>query len=33
MKNYLASTEPMFVKPREVKVLKRVGPPFYSNKQ
>ncbi|PYH87411.1 hypothetical protein BO71DRAFT_393521 [Aspergillus ellipticus CBS 707.79] len=25
---YLAKTEPLFVKPREVKVLQRVGAPF-----
>ncbi|KAE8420995.1 hypothetical protein BDV36DRAFT_292670 [Aspergillus pseudocaelatus] len=26
--DYLAVTEPLFVKPREVKLLKRVGEPF-----
>jgi hypothetical protein len=27
-KPYFAVTEPMFVKPREFKILKRVGPPY-----
>ncbi|GAM33747.1 hypothetical protein TCE0_013r00874 [Talaromyces pinophilus] len=27
-KEYFAITEPMFLKPREFKILKRVGPPF-----
>ena len=32
MKPYLEATEPMFVKPREFKVLKRVGAPFVACK-
>ncbi|KAJ5146862.1 uncharacterized protein N7443_001537 [Penicillium atrosanguineum] len=28
-KEYLAETEVMFVKPREFKILKRVGAPYY----
>lgn len=28
-KGYLAETEAMFVKPREFKILKRVGAPYY----
>jgi hypothetical protein len=27
-KPYLAATEPMFIKPREFKILKRVGAPY-----
>ncbi|TDZ19933.1 hypothetical protein Cob_v007038 [Colletotrichum orbiculare MAFF 240422] len=32
MKEYLAATEPMFTKPREVKFLNPIGPPFYYQK-
>ena len=31
--DYLAVTEPLFVKPREVKLLKRVGEPFVMMKK
>ncbi|KAJ5088626.1 hypothetical protein N7456_012242 [Penicillium angulare] len=31
-KPYMAATEPMFVKPREYKLYKRLGKPFYTVK-
>ncbi|KAJ5625118.1 hypothetical protein N7510_001427 [Penicillium lagena] len=32
-KDYLAATEPMFVKPREFKIYTRLGAPYYTAKQ
>ena len=32
-KEYFAVTEPMFLKPREIKVFNRVGKPFYMAKE
>ncbi|OOQ87806.1 hypothetical protein PEBR_16590 [Penicillium brasilianum] len=31
-KEYLAGTEPMFLKPREIKIYNRLGPPYYMAK-
>ncbi|KAJ5226352.1 hypothetical protein N7468_007577 [Penicillium chermesinum] len=31
-KDYLAATEPMFIKPREFKIFNRVGAPYYTVK-
>jgi hypothetical protein len=32
-KEYFAATEPMYLKPREFKILNRVGPPFVNFKK
>jgi hypothetical protein len=32
-KEYFEITEPMFIKPREVRILSRMGPPYFMVKE